>query len=233
MLGDLQEQRVGVVAGELAGEGREGCGRVGCEGVQHLLAQGAGLAVLEHAEPRGDAGLEREAAEQRLAEGVDRLDFQPAGGFERAGKEGAGACEPAGRNGLGGLAEGSERLPECRVVEHGPRAERPEQAVLHLGRGGLGVGQAEDLLRVGPGEEQARHPVGQDAGLARAGIGRHPARDRGGGGADLGGDGVLHHAVSGSSPSAHSPLRDRWSVSLPQVSFCGRRRAGKPLASCW
>ena len=51
VLADLDEERVGVVGGELAGEAGE-AGRVGGgELVEDLLAQRAGLAVLEDAEP--------------------------------------------------------------------------------------------------------------------------------------------------------------------------------------
>ncbi len=211
VLHELEQQRVDLVAGEAAGHFGELARGEGGDPVEHLLAQRAGLAVLEHREARGDAGLEREAAQQRLAEGVDRLDLQPAGSFERAGEEGAGGGELGGRDGVGGLAELGERAAERGVVEHRPAAEGAEQAVLHLGRGGLGVGEAEDALRIGAGEEQAGDAVGEHAGLARAGVGRDPARRARGRGADLRGGGLAHHRRSGGSPSAHSPLRDRWS----------------------
>ena len=122
VLGDLEEQRVGVVAGELAGEGGEARPASAAARVSStVLAQRPGLAVLEHAEPRGDAGLEREAAEQRLAEGVDGLDLQAAGGLERAGEEGAGAGELRRRDRVGGLAERVRgRRASARVVEHRP-----------------------------------------------------------------------------------------------------------------
>ena len=74
------------------------------------------------------------------------------------------------------------QLAQCRaqigVRLHRPFAQPPEQAVLHLGRGGLGVGQAQDVLRLDPVQQQPRHPVGQHAGLARPGIGRQPGRGR-------------------------------------------------------
>ncbi len=195
-LADLEQERVGIVAGELAREVGEVGGVVGGERVEHLGAERAGLAVLQHGELGGDARLEREAAEQRLAEGVDGLDLQPARGLERTGEQGAGAGELGGWD-RRGLAEGVEGVLQRGVVEHRPGAEGPEQPVLHLGRGGLGVGEAEDLLRLGAGEQQAGDPVGEHAGLAGAGVGGDPARRRGGRGADLGGGGLVsHHASS-------------------------------------
>ena len=230
VLADLEEERVGIVAAHVAGEGGERVGPRRGQLVEDLLAQCLGPAVLEHAELRRHAGLEREAAQQRLAEGVDGLDAQAARRLERAGEERAGAGEPIGRDRLAGLAELAQRRAELGVVEHRPGPERPEQAVLHLGGRRLGVGEAQDLLRLGAGQQQPRDAVGQHAGLARAGVGRDPARRRGRRRLDLRRDRVPHQSASRSSPSAHSPLRDRWSVSLPQVSFCGRSRAGKPFA---
>ena len=174
--GDLQQQRVGVGAAEPGDDGGEDLARVARQRVEHLLAQRLRLPVVEHGELRRDAGLQREAAQQALAEGVDRLDAQPARRLQRPGEEGAGAAEPLGRDALAGLAEGAQRRAQLGVAEHRPAPERAEQPVLHLRRGGLGVGQAEDALRLGAGEQQPRHPVGQHPGLARAGVGGDPAR---------------------------------------------------------
>ena len=206
--GDLEEQRVRVVARKLAGQGGEALRVLVGEPVEDVLAQRLGLAVLEDAELRGGAGLQREAADQRLAEGVDGLDAQAARRLQRAGEEGAGACEIR----RGALAQRVEGRGERAVGQHRPGAERAEQAVLHLGGGRLGVGEAEDLLRLAAREQQPRHPVGEDAGLAGAGIGGDPGGGRRVRGAELGAGGVLdHQSSSGRSPSAHSPLRERWS----------------------
>ena len=101
MLGDLLQEQVGIVAGEIARQRRERRRAARGQRVEHLGAQRAGLPVVEDAELRRHPGLEREAAQQRLAEGVDRLDLQPAGRLQRAGEEGAGAVEPVGRQRLG------------------------------------------------------------------------------------------------------------------------------------
>ena len=74
------------------------------------------------------------------------------------------------------LAELGERGAQVGVGEHRPGAEAGEEPALHLGGGGLGVGEAEDALRLGAGEQQPRHPVDQDPGLARAGVGGDPGR---------------------------------------------------------
>jgi hypothetical protein len=41
-----------------------------------------------------------------------------------------------------------------------------EQSVLHLGRGGLGVGQAQNALRFDLLQQKTRNAVGQHAGFA-------------------------------------------------------------------
>jgi hypothetical protein len=205
--GDLGSERVGVVAGQVAGHGGEGGGVFEGEGLQHLLAQGAGAGVVEHGELRRDAGLQREAAQQRVAEGVDRLDLEPARGLQRPGEEGAGAGEVRGGERGAGLAQRGQFGGERGVGEHRPGAEPGEEPVLHLGRRRLGVGQAEDALGVGAGEQEPRDPVGEHAGLARAGIGRDPGRGAGLGGFDLGAGGVVHarSSATGASSSDHSP----------------------------
>ena len=119
VVGDLLQERVGLdreVVGEAGDQLRMGVG----EGVEQLLAQGAGLALLDHGELRRDPGLEREAAQERLAEGVDRLDSQAPRGLEGAGEEGAGAGEPLGGQHRARLAELGERVAQRGVAEHRP-----------------------------------------------------------------------------------------------------------------
>ena len=70
-------------------------------------------------------------------------------------------------------------LVERVVVERGPAREPLEHAVRHVGRGRLGVGEAEDFRRIGAVEQQADHALRQHVGLAGAGVGRHPRRRRG------------------------------------------------------
>ena len=102
--GDLEEQRVGVVAADRAGDGGEAGRLLAGEAVEDVGAERLGLAVVEDAELGGDAGLEREAAEQRLAEGVDRLDLEAARGLERPREEGARVGDLLGRDRLVGVA---------------------------------------------------------------------------------------------------------------------------------
>jgi hypothetical protein len=70
------------------------------------------------------------------------------------------------------FAQGCVRL-------HRPFAKAAEQAVLHLGRGGLGIGEAEDVLGFHPAQQQAGDAVGQHTGLARSGIGGQPGGEGG------------------------------------------------------
>ena len=65
----------------LIGEG--GAGQV----LSGAVGQGQGGLVLQHGEAGGDPGLQREAAQQLFAEGVQGLDLQPARRVERLGEE--------------------------------------------------------------------------------------------------------------------------------------------------
>jgi hypothetical protein len=118
------------------------------------------------------------------------------------------ACARFGAASAGaGLAQLGQFGGERGVGQHRPGAEPGEEPVLHLGGGRLGIGQAEDALGVGAGEQQPRDPVGEHPGLARAGIGRDPGRGAGFGRGDLGAGGVVHERSSGTgrSSSDHSP----------------------------
>jgi len=217
MAGDLVDELGEILAvlhfGQAADHG--GMGAVG-----HFLDDlGAHLSrrpVVHLGEAGGDARLQREAAEEAGAEAVDGLDAQAPGRLDGAGEQLAGAGQALRRKRA--LAQRDQRVAQGGLGHHRPFAQPPEQPVLHLGGGGLGVGEAEDMLRLHPAEEEARHPVGQHAGLARPGIGGKPGVPRGIGGSDLGGEGVGHapsseasSSVAGSSVMSHSPKRDRWS----------------------
>ena len=179
--------------------------------VDHLGAQKLRGAVLHLGELRADPGFERKPPEQTRAEGVDRLDPQAPRRLDGAGEQRAGRAQRDRMR----RAELLQRAAQAGILHHRPFAQAPEQAVLHLGGGGLGVGQAQDVLRIGAVEQQPRHPVGQHPGLAGARIGRKPGGIGRVGGADLPlGRVVADHPTS--SPSAaceksHSPKRDRWS----------------------
>ena len=64
-----------------------------CHLINDLGAQQIGGAVFDLGELRADLRLQREAAQKGRAEGVDGLDFQPAGRLNRAGEKGAGIAQ--------------------------------------------------------------------------------------------------------------------------------------------
>ena len=169
-------------------------------------------AVVHFGELRGNARFQRKAPQKRGAEGMDRLNPQPARCFN-------GACEQAPRlqQGVGPdraiYAQLAQRLAQVDFIQHCPAAQPPEQAVLHLGRGRFGIGQAQNALRLCPVQQQPRHPVGQDTGLARPGIRRKPGRGGGIGCLYLAfACGSARHPTSsgtGLSVMSHSPNRAR------------------------
>ena len=107
----------------------------------------------------------------------------------------------------------AQRGAQAPLIQHRPAAKAPEQAVLHLGCGRLGIGQAQNALRLYPVQQQPRHPVGQDTGLARPGIRRQPGRGSGVRRLHLPfACGVAPHPTSsglGLSVMSHSPNRAR------------------------
>ena len=176
-------------------------------GLVHQLGRGA---VVDGLEMRGDPGLEREAAQERLAEAVDGHDVEAAGKVEHAGEEAAGVLEGAGGRGLAQQVQ--EVVTQAGLVAlHGPAGEPALDPDRHLGGGGLGEGEAQDRFGGGTGEEEAQHAVGEDAGLAGAGIGRDPDRAGGVGGAALGRGGGVGDAHGVVPASRHSAMRARWS----------------------
>ena len=179
VLADLDQERVGVVGGELAGEGGEvGAGRSAASASRissrRARAWRSSRTPNWGATPASSGKRRRRASQKAWMVWMRRPP----------GVSSARAKRVRARARSGGVAvTGSPRAPSAAasvgVGEHRPGAEGAEQAVLHLGGGGLGVGEAEDLLRLGAGEEQARDAVGEHAGLAGAGVGGDPARGRG------------------------------------------------------
>ena len=96
------------------------------EAVEDVGAERLGLAVVEDAELGRDAGLEREAAEKRLAEGVDRLDLEAARGLERPREEGARVGDLLGRDRLVGVerARGAARRAASSSIAQPPRVAK-------------------------------------------------------------------------------------------------------------
>ncbi len=211
---ELRNQTPECIEGDKPGEAvkrRPGFGgnRMG----QHVLArvsQRLGrVAVLDQAEVRRDARLEREAAQQRLAEGVDGADPRAAGQVEHLREQRACpvACLRAGRD-MQAAEFGVER-----VVAHAhPPAEPAMQPVGHFGGGGLSEGEALDARGIGPREHEAKQPVGQQLGLAGARRGGDEGRRGGVGRLRLRPVGALSGALAqpASSACAHSATRASW-----------------------
>ena len=145
-------------------------------GLQQHLQIGAlhhvGLvAVVHHGESRRHVGLERELLEQAGAQRVDRLYLQPTRRLQRAGEQFSRfAAQLSVRMGDAYVAD---RCVECGIIQRHPMAKRGEHALGHVGGGGLGEGDAEDLFRRHARQQQADHALHQHMCLARAGIGRH------------------------------------------------------------
>ncbi len=112
--------------------------------------------------------------QQRFAEGVDRLDFQPARRFQRLGEKTARLLQ---------LDRVRDTPFNCRdtvfqggVGERGPIREAIEDAARHFRGRRLGIGQAQNGGGTATGQQQTDHPLRQDMRLARTRIGRHPCR---------------------------------------------------------
>ena len=178
---------------------------------QHFL----GVPFLEDGEVGRDSGLQREAPEQGLAEGVDGLDVHAAGRVQHLGEQ---VARPAA-DVVVGLAPqmAGQRFLQRLVRRRRPLAQLLGDAVRHLGGGRPGEGEAQDMLGPGAGEHQAQHPVGEHLGLAGSGRRRHPDGGFRVGGPALGGlgvgedDGVRRHRPSSSPEVDHSLIRARCS----------------------
>ena len=209
------EHAAEIICADQAGDGGQGfrvCG--GESGFAGCVERGAGVDVLHESEMRGDGGFEREAAEEGLAEGMDGADAHAAGQVEHGGEE--GACLGAEGGGGGQLQAAGEFTVELFVVRGDPAAEALLQADGHLGRGGLGVGEAEDPGGIGAGEHEPKQTVDQELGLAGAGVGGDESGDaRVGGGALLGlgaGDGVFDVGVHLAVIGARAAGRKDWAA---------------------
>ena len=116
------------------------------DGIERSALEPHRLSLIKDGEMRRHLGLEREALQQPLAEAVDGVDLEAAFGFQRLRKQ------PPRRLGLGIARRAAEKarkpFTQCAVFHRGPRSQLLEQPVLHLCRRHLGVGQAEDALRL-------------------------------------------------------------------------------------
>jgi hypothetical protein len=171
----LRALQGGDMAGELVQpahprERRDRC-PVG-RGVQHRLARFAqqvgGVLILDQREIRRDLGFQREAAQQRLAKGVDGADAHPARLVQHMREQRPRPCD---RGGIGRDIQPPQIRGQRGIAGDHPVAQAALQAQRHLRRRRLGKGQALDALRRRTGQQQAQHAVGQQLGLARPGRG--------------------------------------------------------------
>ena len=90
----------------------------------------------------------------------------------------ANNCRAKARSGGPGAGAPLSTIASARASSRKARpvGELSEDALGHVGRRRLGVGEAQDLRRRRSGEQQPHHALGQDMGLAAAGVGRHPGR---------------------------------------------------------
>ena len=178
------------------------------------------LGVVEHAEARGDVGLERELVQELRTEGVDGVHLQAAWRLQRPGEEPSRQRPPRRRRRDIGVLANS--LVEPCIVERRPFRQPVEHLLRHVGGGGLGEGDAEDFFRRYAFEQQVDDALRQHVGLAGARIGGDPSRHLGIGGFTLpppylvrDGVGRSHSPLQKSSTSPpvadHSLTRARWS----------------------
>ena len=190
------------------------------QAVPGVLQHARAFQLVQRAEARQNARLHRKAPDHALAEGVDRHHLQPFGRFQRAGEQAPrlGQVQRTAQR-VHGLAEQVAQI----LAQHGVGLDRPfgqafEQTLLHLGGGRAGIGQAQDLARLGSLQQNARHTVHQDLGLAGSRIGVHHARRAWIGSEALQLRGRFHrhavrHAHSWGPAACHSSRRARSSYS--------------------
>ena len=176
-----------------------------------------GCGLVEHLEAGCHVGFEWKLVQQARAESVNGLHLQSARRFQRVGEQPPRDSAPCC---VGRLAGGEpDLLVERVVIEGGPFRQCAEHAGRHVGGGGLGKGDAQDLRRVFAAQQQIDDPLHQHMCLARASIGRDEYRALGISGRDLPGLGGIrnlpgdaHGSTSLSPPeAAHSLTRARWS----------------------
>ena len=134
------------------------------------LFEGVGEFRLWH-----DAGLDREPAQHRLAEGMHRLHARPVIIVENFGEQAARPCQHVLRGNSD--AHPPQIVKQCFCGTHRPVRQLAGNAVAHLRRRRAGIGDTQDAVGRRPLQHQAQHPIRQKLGLAGAGIRRD--KDRG------------------------------------------------------
>ena len=140
--------------------------------VDGFAANSLARLIIEDAETGWHTGFEREALQQAFAEGVDRLHLQAARRFDgtreqlpRQGK--FFACRLTSEQFL-------EDYDQCFSIARRPLRQLVEHALRHLGGGGAGEGEAEDLVRWRAGKQQLEHAHFQHVRFTCASIRTHP-----------------------------------------------------------
>ena len=142
-------------------------GRIAVVDLFEGSARGAAVelrGLLADVEAAAETGEERLLQGEFAAEGVDGGDAQLRGKIEEIPAEGLGARERALGEGLHGeriLAGSAGEL--CGIFEFG------ENAVTHLGGGGFGEGDGDNLAGIVDFAEQAQESACEQIGFAGAG----------------------------------------------------------------
>ena len=175
-----------------------------------VLAVGSSRMV----KPGATSASSGKALQQAFAERVDGLHLEPARRLDGGREQGARALDLRRRWLAGG--ELGEHVCELCLVHRHPLRQRVVDALRHLGRSGLGVGEGENALGDGAGEHEPQRAQRQHVRLAGAGVGAHPSGCRRIGGVALGlvrafevGGVRRHGSTSSSSATAHSATRAR------------------------
>ena len=123
---------------------------------------------------RHDPGLDRKAAQHRLAEGMHRFHARPVIIVQNLGKQAA----RAGQHGLRRRADPhSGKICQQRLCgRHGPFCQHRRDPVAHFRSRRAGVGDAQDAVGRRAVQHQPQHPVRQQLGLSGSGIGRDEHR---------------------------------------------------------
>ena len=131
---------------------------------QRLAGKGRLLALIQRPKARRQFSLQRKGCQQLLTKAMNRLNAQATGGLQHLGEQAPGMILHLRAMIL------TQRHQVCRqrgAIHLDPRRQPIMDAIGHFGRPRLGEGQAEDILRPHPLEQQAKYTRGKDMGLSR------------------------------------------------------------------
>ena len=172
-----------LLEGPVGGDRNGGCERTAERGIrgEGSIEQYAetGLAqklrfrrLVEHVEARSNLGLEWKLMQKPRAKCVDGLNLEPTRRLQRQREQSPCTCSPR-RIGIE-VGHQPDRRIELLIVERGPAPQLVEHAVGHIGSGGLGERDAENLSGIYALEQKADDALCQNVSLARSGIGGDP-----------------------------------------------------------